>query len=360
MTLHSIAICAPGRIRTENQDNVYINGAFREDIADNSVFRRGDNAPDRGLYAVADGMGGEKHGELAALIAVKELRSADVSDGCSGLAGYLANRNADICDLMQKNDGARSGSTFAGLSVNGENADIANIGDSRVYLLRGGALSQISEDHTSVRQMVELGAITKEAARSHPDRHKLTQHLGIHPHEMVIEPHTVSMQLKDGDLFLLCSDGLTEMLDDQAIEAILSGAGKLEGRAEALYDTAMQNGGKDNISILLVQAETEKPAPQGAERGTAAPTQRPDRKTERRTDNEALSLSALPGAERDAAAPTQRPDRKTELRTDYATLRLSAFTAKRRTFPYAKVILICVAAALIVLLLFSQRLFTRI
>ena len=255
MELLSYSICAPGLVRLDNQDNLYINGEFRRNIADNSVFKHSDRASKRGLYAVADGMGGETHGELASLITVQAMNTIKTNGGVQGIVQHLIERNAIICDLINRNGGARIGSTFVGIYINGKNVEIINIGDSRAYLMRGGAFMQISRDHSSIQQMIDLGVLTKEAAHSHPDRHRLTQHLGIFPHEMVIEPYTASMAVEAGDIFLMCSDGLTDMLDDPTIGVILQSSGEIEQKAQALYSAALQRGGKDNITILLVQVK---------------------------------------------------------------------------------------------------------
>ena len=255
MDIFSYAICAPGLVRSDNQDNLYVNGVFRRDISDNSVFQHSDKASKNGLYAVADGMGGETRGELAAFITVQAMDTIAPTGGGHGIVQYLIERNAVICDSINENGGARIGSTFAGLFICGKDAEVVNIGDSRVYLLRGGALSQISRDHSSIQQMIDLGVLSKEAAHTHPDRHRLTQHLGIFPSEMVIEPYVTSMALETNDLFLLCSDGLTDMLADSAIDGVLNSQGTVKQKAETLYATALRNGGKDNITILLVQSK---------------------------------------------------------------------------------------------------------
>ena len=254
MALFYCAICGPGLVRAENQDNLYINGVYRGNISDNAVFRYEDVSVDGGLFAVADGMGGEKRGDLAALEAVRNMGDIDPADGRRGMVRHIDECNAVICEHMKAN-GARIGSTFVGLCIAGGRADIVNVGDSRLYMFRGGELAQLSRDHTSVRQMLELGAITEEAARRHPDRHDLTQHLGIFPAEMVIEPHTAYAEVEAGDIFLLCSDGLTDMLEDACIKKLLETDGSVCEKAEALYDIAIMNGGRDNITVLLVQAD---------------------------------------------------------------------------------------------------------
>ena len=157
--------------------------------------------------------------------------------------------------MIKGNGGKRIGSTFAGVSINRDNANVTNIGDSRVYHFRNGVLKKISRDHTPIQQMIDHGVLTAETARTHPDRHTLTQHIGISPLEMVIEPYSMYIQIEKNDMFLICSDGLTDMLDDSIIKEVIDSSDSLEVAAEALYEKSIQNGGKDNITIVLVQIQ---------------------------------------------------------------------------------------------------------
>ena len=259
MYFSGMVICGPGKIRRENQDNFYLNGIIKTDPADASVQRIQNKARDRALYAVADGMGGEQHGEMASWFTVRGMNTIDFGQGGQGIADYLWERNNEICRFIETNGGARSGSTFVGLFLCDGEMVIINIGDSRAYLLRKGRLMQISKDHTVVNQMLSLGTITKEQLRTHPERHKLTQHLGIFPDEMLIEPYAGIGKLMEGDLFLLCSDGLYDMLEDERIRELLVSSDSLSERAAALYSAAMEAGGKGNITVLLVGVEPEEP-----------------------------------------------------------------------------------------------------
>ena len=258
MKLLSCAICGPGRIRSENQDNFYLNGTYRQNPADMQIQRAQRHDSAAALYAVADGMGGEKYGEVASLMAVRAMDALRRSGRGQDLTHYLLERNAEICDFIRQNHGVRSGSTFVGLCICGASAALVNIGDSRGYLFRDGSLSQLSRDHTAVWQMIRLGAITPEKARVHPDRHKLTQHLGIFPDEMVIEPYEAAGTVRDGDLFLLCSDGITDMLEDKDISRLLCADESPEAAAEGLFSAATAAGGRDNITVLLVRAEKDE------------------------------------------------------------------------------------------------------
>lgn len=255
MRFSSAVVCGPGKIRAENQDNYYLDGMYRSDPSDADIQRLQSSIRGGAVYAVADGMGGEKHGEHASLLAVRSAWEIDVRRGRDELMRYLLARNDELCRFIAGNGGVRSGSTFVGLCLCGRTADVVSIGDSRAYLLRGGFLTQLTQDHTAVRQMVELGAVSPDAARRHPDRHKLTQYLGIFPDEMVIEPDLIPVEARPGDVFLLCSDGLYDMVEDAGIQKILTSGGDLPEKASALFSAAMDAGGKDNITVLLVHAE---------------------------------------------------------------------------------------------------------
>lgn len=255
MHLHSVVMSGPGKVRDTNEDNFYLNGTFRADPADTAVQCFEDRTLRRALYAVADGMGGEAEGEAASLMAVRQMPALRLPLGTDGMTDYLLSRNEEICRHMARADHLRCGSTFVSLEIDGMTATVMNIGDSRAYLFRDARLKQLTLDHTRVRQMVEMGILSSEAARSHPDRSKLTQHLGIFPEEMIIQPFAANCQLLPGDVFLLCSDGLYDMVEEKALEQTLSGAAGLAEAAQRLYDAAMAAGGRDNITVLLVHAD---------------------------------------------------------------------------------------------------------
>ena len=244
--------CGRGAVRSENQDNLFVNGSWRKDLSCHQPVSFRDVA-ETGIYAVCDGMGGEHYGEEASLIAVQALAGVSPESFFRDGAAYLSAMNRDICRLMRQR-GARIGTTFVGLTVSGDQARIINIGDSRAYLLRSGRMVKLSRDHTQAQRLVNMGIIPQEQASSHPDRHKLTQHLGIFPEELVIEPYvSEDFALQKGDIFLLCSDGLTDMLTEQEISLTLQANMRLADKADRLYQSALRQGGKDNITVVLVQ-----------------------------------------------------------------------------------------------------------
>ena len=256
----AVAASHVGNVRPNNEDNFFLNGKVYFPKSDTSYIT---DESTGGLYAVCDGMGGDAHGELASKIAVTTLseffeeiyNSKDSFD--KAIARYTESANARICEIIEQN-GQRMGTTLALLYLRDEHAIAANIGDSRVYyfkknFLRENQLIQLSKDHNQIRQLIELGVITREDAKTHPARHTLTQHLGIFSHEMIVEPFiSLPVKLKRGDIFLLCSDGLTDMLENDEITSIMSAHSELQKTAEMLIDAALRNGGHDNVTVVLV------------------------------------------------------------------------------------------------------------
>lgn len=256
MNLHAAVISHVGRVRSNNEDNFYLQGQIRQDV-DQLNTRAQFSGPDaQVLFAVADGMGGEAQGEFASLAAVRSLRPAAIGRAAAEATRSIGRANAVICREMDR-IGRRMGTTLAALYVDQGKGIACNVGDSRVYLLRGGTLTQLSTDHSQVQQMVQLGLLTPEEARSHPGRHALTQHLGIREDEMILEPaFSEELALEEGDVFLLCSDGLTDMVEDETIAALLS-AGTQEHQVQELVERALANGGRDNVTVLVAHVSGE-------------------------------------------------------------------------------------------------------
>ncbi len=252
-----------GRVRMNNEDNFYFGGQYlaAEDRDKPAAFfhtiREGS-----ALYGVFDGMGGEEFGEEASMIAAQEterLGSKFFDEGAAfdkTALDVVQAANDGICGKITEHGVRRIGATYSLLKISDKEAEVCNVGDSRVYMLRGGRLRQISVDDTSAQHLVNMGIITAREARTHVGKHKLTQHLGMFPDEIKIEPHfSGKIPLKKGDVFLLCSDGLTDMVEDREIKCILKDKKDCNSAAEALMDTALNNGGKDNVTIMVVRVD---------------------------------------------------------------------------------------------------------
>ena len=255
MRVESSAITHVGLVRRSNEDNYYVNGKYKS-ISGGAAEGYNDSVQRKSyLYAVCDGMGGESFGELASMIAVKTLSIYQETDLRHTIFDYIKRANMFICKEMDKFNGARIGTTVAILHFNDNKATAFNVGDSRVYLLRKGDLFLMTEDHTEAQRMVELEMIDEYEAETHPAKNKLTQHLGIYPDEMIIEPYiSQEIKLKKNDVFLICSDGLTDMIDADEIREILSMEDcSTTDIAKELAATAQTYGGRDNTTAVVIQ-----------------------------------------------------------------------------------------------------------
>lgn len=247
-----------GKIRENNEDNFYWNGKIRADINENQLSYKGVEAAGQVLAAVCDGMGGEAQGELASLIAVRALKPCSVEQVQETALASIQMANTKICDEIEKNNGKRMGTTLVALYIENDKAVSCNVGDSRVYRMHEGTLTQLSVDHNQVSQLITAGILTREEARKNKNRHVLTQYLGIFEEEMVIRPaFSEEITLDDGDVFLLCSDGLTDLVTDEEITEILQ-VGKQEEQVERLVECALEHGGRDNITVIVCQVEVIK------------------------------------------------------------------------------------------------------
>lgn len=242
-----------GKIRNNNEDNFYLCGKYRKDLNDGDASCHKKLAPKACLFAVADGMGGALYGEEASLIAVKSLVPCTFDELEACALRSVSNANLHICAEIEKRGGGRMGSTLVALYVDDGKAVCCNVGDSRAYLFRKGELHQLSVDDSRTAQMISLGVITPEQARKHPARHEILQHLGIFEDEMIIEPHfSQAENLQSGDVFLLCSDGLTDMVDDPTIKEIIKCGDDSKNITERLITAALENGGADNVTVMVV------------------------------------------------------------------------------------------------------------
>lgn len=216
-----------------------------------------------GLYFVADGMGGHSAGEIASAIAVDTLRDLHARpdsplDSAEAVANAVAEANRAIfAEALADPSKAGMGTTLTGLVVTdpGNNeVVVANVGDSRTYLWRHGELRQITKDHSHVQTLVDRGAITRAEARVHFQRNIVLRAMGI---ESWVDVDTFTVTVEDGDRFILCSDGLVDEADDDEIEREIRHSGGPQNLSERLVDLANRNGGRDNITVVVVDFEHE-------------------------------------------------------------------------------------------------------
>jgi len=211
-----------------------------------------------GLYFVADGMGGHSAGEVASEIAVRILQEVytdpKVRVSSPGLlADAISTANTAIfMEAMHDASKTGMGTTLTGLAVtNGPDNQIvvANVGDSRTYLWRHGELRQVTKDHSHVQTLVDRGAITRAEARVHFQRNIVLRAMGI---ESWVDIDTFPMTVEDGDRFIMCSDGLVDEADDDEIETEIRLSVSVQDLADRLVDLANRNGGRDNITVVVV------------------------------------------------------------------------------------------------------------
>ena len=244
----------PGRVRANNEDAVSVDTQAR-------------------IAVLADGMGGYNAGEVAARMATSFVRTEMarwMAQAPQPIAHHDVRRALEICAINANQaiyDSAQSHPQYSGMGTTlvagvfcGAQLILAHVGDSRAYRLRAGELTQITRDHSWLQEQIDAGWLTPEQAALSAGRNLVTRALGA---ESTVAVEINEFQIAPGDLILLCSDGLSEMLVPSEIVALAGSAGPLDDKASALIAAANANGGRDNISVLLVQASPETlPIPQ--------------------------------------------------------------------------------------------------
>lgn len=230
----------PGRARRGNEDAFFVGPPF---------------------FAVADGMGGAQAGEVASGIAVEIFERSMPADGApeERLAAAAQSANERIHELSRADrERAGMGTTITAAHVGSDEVAIAHVGDSRAYRIREGVLEPLTRDHSLVQALIDQGRLSEEEAAHHPQRSIITRALGPEPS---VEVETRTYRAQAGDVFLLCSDGLTSMVDDETIARVVAAAPSLSEGAGRLVDAANAAGGRDNITVVLFRlAEAEAEA----------------------------------------------------------------------------------------------------
>jgi len=207
--------------------------------------------PELGLWVVADGMGGHNNGSVASQLAVEQI-NLHVKNGAS-LVNAIQHSHLAILQAGQKNPFNQGmGCTVVALKLIGQDYEIAAVGDSRAYLWGNAHLTQLTHDHTLVQSLINQGIITDEQAKIHPNRNVLTQALGsTHHDEMAID--VLSGKLHPTEQLLLCTDGLTNRVNDAKIADLLAKQNDIETTVENLIQAALAAGGQDNITAVLLR-----------------------------------------------------------------------------------------------------------
>ncbi|MBI1737646.1 MAG: Stp1/IreP family PP2C-type Ser/Thr phosphatase [Acidobacteria bacterium] len=241
-----------GRVRSNNEDSFKL-------------------VPELNLFILSDGMGGEAHGEVASNLAVEAIAAhcleggqkpdlpylvdprAELNEKTNRLASAVQLANKMIYESAQKHAAQRGmGATVVAIWINDQRLSVAHVGDSRVYLLRSGEFQQITDDHSLVAEQVRRGILTKEQAESSDMQSVLIRALGIEPEVQVDADEHLLME---GDILVLCSDGLSRMVSDLEIASTLLSRTGMQSTADRLIELANEYGGEDNVSVVLVRVE---------------------------------------------------------------------------------------------------------
>ena len=243
--LRSYATTDIGQKRQLNQDFIY--------LSEGPIG----NLPN--VFIVADGMGGHNAGDFASRYAVEtvaeEIEASFEKNPVKIMGRAIEKANAVIRKRAREDISySGMGTTIVIATFIGRYLEVANVGDSRLYVVNE-RIRQITKDHSLVEEMVRMGGIDRASARNHPDKNIITRAIGARDH---VEADFFNLELQAEDMVLLCSDGLTNMMDDETIHCILRRGGSLKDRVEELVKVANQNGGKDNISVIVIELSADE------------------------------------------------------------------------------------------------------
>ena len=213
------------------------------------------------LFLVADGMGGHKAGEFASRYVVehivRSIKGSKEEEAVGILSESIETANRKLKEYADAHQQMRGmGTTIVAAVIQGRTLLVANVGDSRLYIV-GDEITQVTQDHSLVQEMVRLGQMDPQSARNHPDKNIITRAVGV---SEKVKIDIFERQLRAGEYIILCSDGLTNMVEDSVILQILHGAGSLSDKAERLIELANKNGGKDNITVIIIEPNSDEVA----------------------------------------------------------------------------------------------------
>ena len=246
------AITNKGKKRNQNEDNFFINNIFLSSSMADKGMKISKKQCSPFVAGVSDGMGGEKSGKEASAVIAQNFYDC-VTDclrnGEDAIKESIKIINTIVCDRVPD-----SGATIAAVLVNGKKITAVSVGDSRIYMYKNGVLRQISTDHTLARMHADAGLITEEQIKDSKLRHVLTQHIGIPPRDMVIEPDISEIEdISPDDAILICSDGFYGSIEESEVERILSLYSDAGDAAEKLMEYALKNQTKDNITVMVIK-----------------------------------------------------------------------------------------------------------
>lgn len=259
LLINGAVFSSNGIIRAENEDNYYIFGNYIEEDAKEKQYSTEGRIDKRAFFAVFDGMGGTGHGKVASYQAALQWE-----ENLSDL--YLLEEEKEIEAFLKKqvlllNNSiwekskivGNMGTTIALLYVTEKNSYILNVGDSRVYGARSGEICQFSKDHNMAQFLLDMKMISPKEYRAHRGKHQLTQFLGVNQEEMIIEPYFCTQKhCSEQEKYMICTDGLTEVLDNEEIKSILASETSPKNQAEQLIHLAMEKRSSDNLTAMVL------------------------------------------------------------------------------------------------------------
>ena len=244
--IHYACVSHVGKIRSMNQDNFICDGHYMQSRNDETKFPLcGTKTSDEiSVFGVFDGMGGEECGEVASYIASQNAAALEIeNDPTDELLAFCQKANADICSYIDENELSSMGTTAAMLVFTPKFVTLCNIGDSKVFRFSDGVLEQISQDHLAI---AAFGV-----------KPPLSQNLGIPSEEMLIDPYLAQGSYHHRDMYLICSDGLTDMVSNEEIGEVLKAFSPAEC-ANILVEKALENGGRDTITLIVLEIQRQK------------------------------------------------------------------------------------------------------
>ena len=255
------------------------------------------------LFAVADGMGGAQAGEVASQLAASALEAgdSDAQEATKRIDELIQEANRRIFDRASTDPSASGmGTTMTVALVEGMTVAIGHVGDSRAYLVRGEQMEQLTDDHSLVNELVKSGKLSEEEAQAHPQRSVITRAVGTDP-DVDVDGFTI--EAEEGDVFLICSDGLTSMIDDETILGIVEPRrDDLNAAAKELIGAANRSGGEDNITVVFFEMTDKAPEPPAETK--AMPVMQPPDPPSTEADEDTLSgLEGVPAVQTMVVAP---------------------------------------------------------
>ena len=259
MYLECYACSQKGNFRENNEVNLYLDGEYLSINHNDKVMSCKKKINDDLFIAgVFDGLGGEEKGEEASYKAASALskynNDTDIKD-------FFKFANNEVCGIEKSDSSKQIGSTAVILFFRKSGFFVANIGDSRIYHIRGNNVTMLSKDHTMIETMIASGVITREDAAKSPYKNCLTQCLGMSENEILIDPYiSDTYEAEIGDAFVICSDGLTGVMSDAEILSFLSENEKNDNIAEQFVNAAYERGAKDNTTVIVIYVKKENNA----------------------------------------------------------------------------------------------------